>query len=283
MRKPTEGRASILGYRAHYLHYTAVKPKATLVCFHGWLDNAASFTALANALEGYEIYAWDFLGHGKSAHKHAGERYHFIDLVPFVEAALAHIAGDKKILVGHSMGAGAAALYAGAFSETIDRLVLIEGFSPITAPETDAAKILGEGVRGLKKAIALKKPRYARLDEAVAVRERINHLSYEAALPLVQRAVIKKAGAYTWRADFRLRAPSLMRLSDAQVKTILAAIAVPTLIVLGDQGMPELKKIAASNRTTFTKAQFVTLAGHHHLHMEKQSGVAEHIQKFIEG
>lgn len=279
-RKPREKTTRLLGYRTQYLHYVCKNPRATLVCFHGWLDNAASFVPLAEALPDFEIFAFDFLGHGKSEHRHLGERYHYIDLVPFIDAALEEVHADKKILVGHSMGAGAAALYAGASGKRIGRLVLIEGFAPMTAEPDSAAKILGEGIEDFKKSQNLPKPRYDNFSDAVKVRMRINSLTEEAAIPLVKRASLKTSDGYTWRADFRLRAPSLIRMGEAQVKNILSGIAVPTLVILGDKGMPQLRTAAEKKDDYFPNAKVEILPGHHHLHMDNAVAVANAIDRF---
>ncbi|GAB4431721.1 MAG: alpha/beta fold hydrolase [Turneriella sp.] len=280
-RKKKEGVARILGYKASYLHFAAKNPAATLVCFHGWLDNAASFVPLAEALPDYEIFAWDFLGHGKSAHKHRGERYHYIDLVPFIEAALRHVDRRDVVLVGHSMGAGASALYAGAIGERLRALIAIEGLSPITAEPAEAPKILAEGVREFQKAQSLPKPVYASLDDALKIRMRVNGLSRKAALPLVKRGLQKVARGLTWRADFRLRAPSLMRMGPQQVKSLLAGIRVPALLVLGEQGMAELTRIAEADADIGKIFRIVNLPGHHHLHMDHAVQVAAVIREFL--
>jgi pimeloyl-ACP methyl ester carboxylesterase len=281
-RKKKEGSAHILGYKASYLHFAAKKPAGTLVCFHGWLDNAASFVPLAEALPEYEIFAWDFLGHGKSAHKHRGERYHYIDLVPFIDAALQFVGKSKVVLVGHSMGAGASALYAGAIGDRLKALVAIEGLSPITAEPADAPKILAEGVREFAKAQNLPKPVYASLDDALKIRMRVNGLSREAAMPLVSRGVQKVAKGITWRADFRLRAPSLIRMTQAQVRSLLSAIQIPALLVLGEQGMAELTRIAETDAGIGKIFQLVKLPGHHHLHMDHAVQVAAAMRDFLE-
>lgn len=281
-RKKKEGTARILGYRASYLHFTARKPAGTLVCFHGWLDNAASFVPLAEALPEYELFAWDFLGHGKSAHKHRGERYHYIDLVPFIDAALRHVGRSGVVLVGHSMGAGASALYAGAIGERLSALVAIEGLSPITAEAADAPKILAEGVRGFYQAQNLPKPVYTSFDDALSIRMRVNGLSRDSAMPLVARAVQKVAKGITWRADFRLRAPSLMRMSLPQVKSVLSGIRVPALLVLGESGMAELTRIAQTDADIGKIFRIVKLPGHHHLHMDHPIQVAAAIREFLD-
>lgn len=282
-RSKKEGVARILGYKASYLHFAAKKPVGTLACFHGWLDNAASFVPLAEALPDYEIFAWDFLGHGKSAHKHRGERYHYIDLVPFIDAALRHIDRPEVVLVGHSMGAGASALYAGAMGGSLKALVAIEGLSPLTAEPMDAPKILAQGVREFLKAQNLSKPVYATLDDALRIRMGVNGLSREAAMPLVTRAVQKVAQGVTWRADFRLRAPALMRMSLQQVNSLLSGISVPALLVLGAQGMAELTRIAEADAEIGKIFRIVKLPGHHHLHMDHAVPVAAAIREFLAG
>ena len=115
----------------------------------------------------------------------------------------------------------------------------------MTAEPADAAKILSEGIGDFKNiAERLQSPTYDTFSDAVKVRMRINGLSEEAALPLVKRAIVKVKSGYAWRADFRLRAPSLLRLTTEQVKNILSQIAIPTLVILGDKGMPQLRVVA---------------------------------------
>lgn len=281
-RKFKEGRANLLGYQAAYLHSAVEKPKGTLVCFHGWLDNAGSFVPLAEALPDYEFYLWDFFGHGKSAHKHKGDRYHYIDLIPFIDAALGFIDKDDVVLTGHSMGAGACSLYAGSIGKRIVRIFLIEGFAPLTAAPADAPRILRDGVSEFRKAQNLPKPVYASVDDAVKIRMRVNGLTRQNALPLVARAVKKAEGGITWRADFRLRAPSLIRMTQEQVAAIVGNIQVPALLVLGDRGMAELHKAARDNHELVKKLKIETLAGHHHLHIDNAPEVAALFRRFME-
>ncbi|HRP69314.1 MAG TPA: alpha/beta hydrolase, partial [Turneriella sp.] len=282
-RRVEEKSIVLLGYRVHYLHFPCAKPKATLVCFHGWLDNAASFAPLANALADYEVYAWDFPGHGKSAHRHPGERYHFIDLVPFIDAALISIPAKNKILVGHSMGAGGAAFYAGSVGESFSKLILLEGGVPFTAPEEKTAAALGESVRFFRKSWStIQSPFYKNKDDMVKIRMRINALSEKAARVLVDRAVVKTPQGYKWRADFRLRAPTLVRLTNAQVMNLAQSIKAPTLIVLGEKGMKELQVLAKHSKKLIRHAVIKTLPGGHHLHMEAPDELVSLMRKFIE-
>lgn len=281
-RRAEEKNAKLLGYKTSYLHFRNRQARGVMVCFHGWLDNAGSFIPLAQALPELEIFAWDFPGHGKSAHRHPGERYHYIDLVPFIEAAVRHIAVPEVLLCGHSMGASASALYAGALGERIKALLLIEGLSPIVSEPEEAAQILANGVRGFYWAQSLAKPVYRSLEDAIRVRMRANGLSRESLLPLVKRAVKRVPGGITWRADFRLRAPPLLRLGYDQVKNILLGIRVPALLILGQDGMPQLTEAVRKEKKLRKKLEIALLPGNHHLHLQYPDAVAGSIRQFLQ-
>jgi len=77
-----------------------------VLCLHGWLDNANSFLPLAEHMTGLDIVALDLSGHGLSEHRHHTARYHFIDYLWDVDAALTALGWESCHLIGHSMGGG---------------------------------------------------------------------------------------------------------------------------------------------------------------------------------
>ena len=80
-----------------------------VLCLHGWLDNAASFLPLAARFEGCDLVALDLPGHGHSDHRHPSARYHFIDYLFDVDAALDALGWKDCHVLGHSLGAAIAA------------------------------------------------------------------------------------------------------------------------------------------------------------------------------
>src|SRR5690554_515903 len=125
---------------------------------HGWLDNAGSFDALAPMLEGLRIVAFDFPGHGHSSHRAADASYHFIDTVAlFIQIADA-LGWSKFSLLCHSMGACAAALVAGAYPDRVERMVLLDGFGPNSAPPEKAPENLVKAI-GEQQILAAKSSR----------------------------------------------------------------------------------------------------------------------------
>jgi pimeloyl-ACP methyl ester carboxylesterase len=120
-----------------------------VLALHGWLDNSASFFALAPRLVGLNIIAIDMVGQGKSDHRPPAFCYTFWDDVIDVFAIADHFGWQEFSLLGHSRGAIVATLAAGTFPERIKCLALIEGFIPEAADCEAAPQQLADAIKGL--------------------------------------------------------------------------------------------------------------------------------------
>lgn len=111
-----------------------------LVLLHGWMDVAASFQFMVDALAADRfVIAADWRGFGLSDNG-GSDSYWFADYLADLDALLDHaelgLAGAPVDLLGHSMGGNVVMLYAGIRPERIRRLVNLEGFGmPATVPE----------------------------------------------------------------------------------------------------------------------------------------------------
>ncbi|XP_042323700.1 serine hydrolase-like protein 2 isoform X2 [Sceloporus undulatus] len=104
-----------------------------VLCLHGWLDNANTFSKLIPLLPKDCYYmALDFAGHGLSSHRPAGCPYYLIDHVSDVRRVAASLKWNRFSLMGHSMGGTVAGMFACIFPELVDKLILVEscGFYP---------------------------------------------------------------------------------------------------------------------------------------------------------
>jgi pimeloyl-ACP methyl ester carboxylesterase len=101
-------------------------PKQILLV-HGWESRATQMYGLVKGLvkQGYSVIAVDMPGHGHSPGK-TSNAYVFSQTVKLAQQEL----GDFHAIIGHSMGAGAAAIAVGKGVKT-DKLVLISGPSSI--------------------------------------------------------------------------------------------------------------------------------------------------------
>lgn len=137
--------------------------RAPLVLVHGWMDVAASWQFVVDAMAGGRwIVAPDWRGFGLTrVSDPAPDAFWFADYLADLDALLDHVSPDAPVdLVGHSMGGNVAMMYAGVRPQRIRRLVNLEGFGlpetrPAQAPERyakwlDEIKALHRGEMALK-------------------------------------------------------------------------------------------------------------------------------------
>ncbi|MGN6113175.1 MAG: alpha/beta fold hydrolase [Luteimonas sp.] len=261
-----------------------------VIALHGWLDNAASFVPLAAHLDGIELVAPDLPGHGRSAHLAAGADYSFAAAVHTVLDVADALGWDTFSLLGHSMGAGIASLVAAGAPERVRRLVAIEALGALAeAPERTAAR-LREAVAATR-ALPGKRLRVFP-DIALAVRARMqgvtgSALSEAASRLLVERGIAPAQGddgvaGYAWSSDPRLTLPTMMRLTEAQVRDLVRGIGCQTRVIHADPPQPYLPEPLRSERAALLPdGELVVMPGGHHLHMERPADVAAAIGNFL--
>jgi len=129
-----------------------VPDKTPLVLVHGWMDVAASYQFVVDALShDHYVIAPDWRGYGQTPSGGA-DNFWFPDYLADLDFLLDHYAPGAQVnLVGHSMGGNVAMLYAGVRPERIRRLVNLEGFGmPATTP-TQAPRRYAKWMDELKK------------------------------------------------------------------------------------------------------------------------------------
>lgn len=172
---------ALRGLRYHVLQWgdaSLAAPSAPpLVMVHGWMDVAASYQFVVDALAALPgpprwVIAPDWRGFGLTDAPGA-DCYWFPDYLGDLDALLDALVPDGPIdLVGHSMGGNVVMSYAGVRPQRIRRLVNLEGFGmPATKPE-QAAHRLAKWLDELKTPQQLRS--YDSLDE-VAERLRKNN------------------------------------------------------------------------------------------------------------
>jgi pimeloyl-ACP methyl ester carboxylesterase len=246
-----------------------------LLALHGWLDNAGSFARLAPRLATrYRVIALDLPGHGHSDHLAAGASYHYLDYVQAVLAAADALRLDRYSLLGHSLGAGIAALVAAASPERIERLLLIEGLGPLGDDGSHTLQRFREALapRGDNgKPLRI----FRDVAQAIAARSMASGLPAGQARPIVERGLVEAGGGWRWRSDPRLTRPSAVRLAEAQVHALLRGIAAPTALLLAQPATSYLPSAPMQARAECVANIAVShLDGGHHLQLEHPADVA---------
>jgi pimeloyl-ACP methyl ester carboxylesterase len=269
-----------------------------LFLLHGWMDVAASFQFLVDALAGrWHVIAPDLRGFGGSEWQPQG--YWFADYVADLEALLDVFApGETVNLVGHSLGGNVVMQYAGARPARVRSLVSLDGFGipaerPDAAPEKYAAWL-----------DALRKPPeftpYASLD-AVADRLQKNNrrLAREQAVFLARHwAEAAPDGSAHLVSDPRHKLPFPLVYRLEETYAVWRNIAAPTLWVAaadsniprwlddhpeGEGGADNLEGIRRRlAHIPGGRLEIIADAGHM-LHHDQPAAVAAAIETFLAG
>jgi pimeloyl-ACP methyl ester carboxylesterase len=110
---------------------------------HGWMDTSATFQFVVDALRhDWQLIAPDWRGYGQSTW--LNRPYWFPDYYADLDALLAHYAPDTPVrLVGHSMGANIASIYAGLRPQRVAQLAMLDFLGLKPPADADAPTVLG--------------------------------------------------------------------------------------------------------------------------------------------
>lgn len=273
---------------AHHLVRWGPDADDPVLFLHGYADAAATFQFVADELAPeLPVVAIDWRGFGLSARSPGGYWFpdYYADLEQFVEALCPR---RPARLVGHSMGANVAMIYAGVRPQRVRALVNLEGFGlPRTAPDQAPARIAKwldqlrereefgdyDDVGHLAARIAKRNPHLPR--------ERAEYVAacWSAPLP---------GGGVRLLADpvHRLVNPYLYRREE--MEACWRRIEAPVLLVLGDRSELVARLGMDGGVETFrplvANLRIETVAGAGHmLHHEEPRAVARLIESFLGG
>ena len=287
------------GLRQHLLEWgdrgmtSADRP--TLVMLHGWMDVAASFQFVVDAMaDDRHVLALDWRGFGASDTP-AIDTYYFTEYLGDLELVLDAVFGADRgpiDLLGHSMGGNVAMLYSGVRPDKIRRLVNLEGFGmPRSRPEHAPARI-ARWLDQLKTPLQLKP--YPDLDAVAARLQKTNPL-----LRADRAAWLAANWSKPTRGDAGGERALLADANHKRMSPLLAQvdewleswkrITAPVLWVEGDRSDPS---IWWGNR--YTKAEFhqrldlvadvrrhVVAPAGHMLHHDRPEDIAELVESFL--
>lgn len=259
-----------------------------VVCVHGTRDHGASWEGVAAGLDGagYRIAAPDLRGHGLSDHGDAARPYLLYDFVADLEETARHLGDRRFVLVGHSLGAIIATLYAAVYPRRVEKLILVE---PPLSPMAQQSQSFAEQMAAHLTAAA-GAPRHAPMPGVNAAAERLSQLtpsfSAETALRRAHRLTRPKGDGVEWRWDARFDAQGQVNsmfagLDRSQFLSMLARIPASVSIVYGDSSgwisPPEKAAIQAARPEVVP----VVLPGGHSVHLDAPSALARIVREII--
>ncbi|MCI0393412.1 MAG: alpha/beta fold hydrolase, partial [Chloroflexi bacterium] len=256
-------------------------------CVHGILDHGAAWEEVALALvaRGFQVIAPDLRGHGRSGHIGAGGSYHLLDFLADIDGVVrgtVHDSGPAPFtLLGHSMGAVLALMYAAIRPEKLGALILVE-----------MAASQNEGVDDVQQKLAVhldylaSSPQHDVLPDVQAaagrLRQAIPAMRAETALRVAERLTEPYAGGVKWRWDPLLRTRTGIVLefgetSPAKYAALLGQKKLPLMVVFGTATRDARTRELAQQLAEAANVTPVALPGGHHLHYELPAQLADAI------
>ncbi|MGO2477104.1 MAG: alpha/beta fold hydrolase [Pseudoalteromonas sp.] len=253
-----------------------------VIALHGWLDNCHSFMPLLKDKQLEQTwYCVDFPGHGKSDWRSPDAHYYFIDYIDDIYNLIAALKFDKVHLVGHSMGAMAAGLFASCFAEKVKSVTLIEGVGVVTTPPEEVVEQLRKAIINRSKVNAKSPRNYKKQQDIVKARALVSDLPNELVEVLMQRNSIKTDSSWQISCDPKLKTHSGFRFDEAQCIAAIKTLSVPTQVILGQQGYLFVRQNLDKYAIHYKQLKVQEIAGGHHCHMQSPSACLKHIHAFI--
>lgn len=254
-----------------------------LLGLHGWLDNAATMAGIGPRMHGHRFVSIDLPGHGRSGHRAEGQSYHFVDLIPAIFDAADALGWENFSILGHSMGAAASFLAAGALPERVDGMVAVDGIGPWTTPPERTAAQLREGLQERSTLLDKSKRRFDEKSQAVVVLAEMYGLEEDVVLPLVERG-LERTGDGDWQFsyDLQLRGSSLVRFTEPQVLDCMRNVEAPTLLIRPADGWPIESDLLEDRLDAVDPLTVREVEGGHHAHLQHPERIAEMAKEFLE-
>ena len=112
------------------VHYEVLGRGRPLIFLHGWVGSWRYWMpTMDNLSDRFRTYAFDMWGFGDSDHN--AERYALEAYVTQLDRFMEELGVAKACLVGHSMGAAVALLFAEQFPDRVDRIMAVS--TPLAA------------------------------------------------------------------------------------------------------------------------------------------------------
>jgi len=281
--EPTDRFVPANGLRHHLLEWGT--GDRIVLLLHGFLEHAHAWDLVAPRLAaaGFRTLALDFRGHGDTERVGAGGYYHFADYaadLAFVVRAL----GGRVAMVGHSMGAAAALLWAGVEPERAVALVAVDGLGPPGRTPEEAPAHFVTWLEGLERVAERGRTAPAPDDAAARLRERFPRFSPAVARHMAEHGTRIEGGRRVWKFDALHQTTMPQPYYTAQARAFWRRITCPVLYVEGEESAFRLEPGDTAERLAVLRARRVTIAGAgHHPHLERPEATAAVLLEFLNG
>jgi pimeloyl-ACP methyl ester carboxylesterase len=236
------------------------------LALHGWLDNANSFDAFAQALPELDIFAMDFAGHGHSDPRPADVGYWgWLDIADAIAVA-DRLGWETFTIVAHSMGAEYSTQLVGLYPERVTAQICIDGYVEATSVDVILDAVRENLDTCLVASDGTMRP-HPSLDAMAQRLGQAKGIEFDAARALVQRGHKATDAGFIWSTESRIRRTHTQRQADEIVVALARRTRTPTLMITAGKGEDWFQHSLDLVRNVLPVFREVAIAGPHHLHM----------------
>ena len=253
-----------------------------VIALHGWLDNCNSFKPMLDGQKPEQTwYCIDFSGHGLTSWRSDDAHYYFVDYIDDVYQFIEAIGADKVHLVGHSMGAMVAGLFASCFSQMVKSVNFIEGIGCVTTPSEEVTEQLKNAVLNRARTHNKKTRIYPCKKDIYEARSKTTDLDVELISLLMERNIKTVSKGFALTTDPKLKNHSGFRFDEVQCIGAIKELIAPCQLIIGNQGYPFVKQNLEKYINYYNDLSVINVEGGHHCHMQSSKECYEHIQAFM--
>lgn len=272
---PDDHHAVLDGMRLHYLDW-GTAGSAPVLFLHGGGLTARTWDLVCLALRGsFHCLALDQRGHGDSEWS-PGLDYGTAAHVGDLEALIAHLALERPVLVGQSMGALNALTFAERHAPALGGLVLVD-----MTPD-----VRFQGAKRIYDFVTAP----AELDSVDEFVARAIEFNPGRDPRLLRRSLLHNLrqlpnGKWTWKYDRRHMTRErfeAMRVQVGRLWDLVGTVTCPTLVVRGERSDVVSPESAAALAAALPQGEWTTVAGAGHtVQGDNPRGLAEALEPFL--
>lgn len=262
---------------------------------HGYLDNAGSFDTLIPLLSSeFSYLAIDLPGHGLSSHYPDGCFYHINDMASILQEIRSMHNWQKVSLIGHSMGALVAFIFAAVFPDQVDFVCALDTFKPPNFDPQKSVFIASSRMKNLylfNSKVKKSPPDYT----YDGIKERVymgslKSVNNDKVDILMKRGVKPSANdpdRFQFTRDIRFKFVNPLFIPKDIVMLYIERIKAAYLFIKSadrtyDEPTSVVEEALQQFRTANPHLEMVRVGGSHHVHFNEPHLVADKIGKFIE-
>ena len=269
----------------HHFRVWGEENDPILFYLHGWADTGSTFQFVVDALKSnWRVIAPDLRGFGKS--QHIRSNYWFPDYLADLDEMIQFFSADKPVtLIGHSMGANIASLYAGIAPEKVSHLINIEGFGLKESNPNNAPNNYRRWIEQQKQVPVFQS--YSSFEELTPrILKRSPNMAPDRALFVAQEWTETTEELINLRVDPYHKLPNAVQYRRNEAEACWRKITASTLLIFGEktnfkEEMQLLMSIDDENASFHDAVSECIPNVGHMIHFEAPEMLAQIIEEFL--